>query len=556
MSSNNDNQTAFHKTGKMWLIAGTVALLGVAQLPNAVLADEVSYTVQQTATQDGTGTIYTATADAPGTPGQAIDASKSTTALWPDGTNQNSLQKTVNQVVHYVYQGGAKDGETVAPDSTDSVTFSRTASVTVANPVPQKTIHINYLEAGTDVVLADQETITAPVGSTYQLQHKPLAGYTYMIAIGAESGTLTSDSADVTYYYYKTPEDRDSGEPATVDPNTKYVSVTPLQPKNEVSAVTYGDWTAENNDNSFDTVTSPIVPGYTATEATIPAVTNMNETSENQEKTVYYTPNTQHASVTYVDDTTGDELAKDEFEGLSDDKMSYSTASKVAEYQAQGYELVSNDYSDGTAFDTDDATDQSFVVHLKKATVEQNVTSDAPSESVTSSESSSANSSESNAASTSPSVSTESTLTEPVASESQAVTSVLSDNTVSSSVSMSVVSEESMASTVTPLSASAKEETLIQEIGDAQPQSPTTIQTIVQNTSEPTTVAGVLPYTATTQPTVSGVLPYTALPSTAAEKQTKPWVAIGIGVATALSLFALGTFIANRRRNSASDNED
>ncbi|WP_270309265.1 mucin-binding protein [Weissella confusa] len=533
MSSNNGNQTAFHKTGKMWLIAGTVALLGVAQLPNAVYADDATYTVQQTATQDGTGTIYTATADAPGTPGQVIDASKSTTALWPDGTDQNSLQKTVNQVVHYVYQGGVKDGEMAAPDSTDSVTFSRTASITVANPVPQKTMQIKYVEAGTDVVLAHQETITAPVGSTYELKPKPIAGYTLIMAVGGtETGTLASDTSDITYYYYKTPEVTDeNGDVVTeattddpVDPNVKYVSVTPLQPKNEVSTVTYSDWAAENNDNSFDAVTSPIVPGYTATEATIPAVTNMDETSESQEKTVHYSPNTQHASVTYVDDTTGDELAKDEFAGLSDEKMSYSTASKIADYQAQGYELVSNDYSDGTAFDTDDATDQPFVVHLKKVTDEQDVTSEASSESVTSSESSSANSSESNA--TSSSVSVASVSTE----------------------SMSVASEENIASSVTTLSASVNEGTLAQEIRDAQPQSPTTIQTIVKNTSEPITVAGVLPYTATTQQTVSGVLPYTELPTTAAEKQTKPWVAIGIGVATALSLFAIGTLIANKRR--------
>lgn len=539
MSSNNGNQTAFHKTGKMWLIAGTVALLGVAQLPNAVFADDATYTVQQTATQDGTGTIYTATADAPGTPGQAIDASKSTTALWPDGTDQGSLQKTVNSVVHYVYQGGAKDGETAAPDSTDSVTFSRTASVTVANPVPQKTMQIKYVEAGTDVVLADQETITAPVGSTYELKPKPIAGYTLIMAVGGtETGTLASDTSDITYYYYKTPEVTDeNGNVVTeattddsVDPNAKYVSVTPLQPKNEVSTVTYSDWAADNNDNSFDAVTSPIVPGYTATEATIPAVTNMDETSESQEKTVYYTPNTQRASVTYVDDTTGDELAKDEFTGLSDEKMSYSTASKIADYQTQGYELVSNDYSDGTVFDTDDATDQPFVVHLKKSTDAQAVASETSSESTASSESKVADSSEN------------------AVTSSASVTSVSTESTSPAMATESVASEESIASSVTNLSTSTKGETLSQEIGDAQPQSPTLLQTTVQNTSEPITVAGVLPYTATTQPTVSGVLPYTALPTTAAEKQTKPWVAIGIGVATALSLFAIGTLIANKRR--------
>ena len=55
-------------------------------------------------------------------------------------------------------------------------------------------------------------------------------------------------------------------------------------------AITYGPWTAKDGDTTFDEVKSPVVEGYLANKASIPATTGLTETSPNENEEVVYTP--------------------------------------------------------------------------------------------------------------------------------------------------------------------------------------------------------------------------------------------------------------------------
>jgi LPXTG-motif cell wall-anchored protein len=67
----------------------------------------------------------TATPGNPGDPGQPIDPKNPDGPKWPNGTDKAALDETTTETIHYVDQ----DGNTLAPDHKDNVTFTRTALV-------------------------------------------------------------------------------------------------------------------------------------------------------------------------------------------------------------------------------------------------------------------------------------------------------------------------------------------------------------------------------------------------------------------------------------------
>ena len=105
-------------------------------------------------------------------------------------------------------------------------------------------------------------------------------------------------------------------------------------------------------------------------------VTNDNFVNGQFEGTITYSPNRQYISVSYIDDTTGKQLANEVLNGYSntiaysttEPNKKYSTTELIKNYLGQGYELVS-DSTNGAAelkFDaTDDPYDQVYAVHLK-----------------------------------------------------------------------------------------------------------------------------------------------------------------------------------------------
>ncbi|MGN8932871.1 mucin-binding protein, partial [Ligilactobacillus salivarius] len=74
-------------------------------------------------------------------------------------------------------------------------------------------------------------------------------------------------------------------------------------------------------------------------------------------------------TIKYVDDTTGKTLSSSDLpSGKVGSKINYTTADKIKSYEDQGYELVSNDFTDGSQVYEKVGND--FVVHLKHATEE------------------------------------------------------------------------------------------------------------------------------------------------------------------------------------------
>ena len=83
--------------------------------------------------------------------------------------------------------------------------------------------------------------------------------------------------------------------------------------------------------------------------------------------TVTYSNNQVSGTIKYVDDTTGVELDSDPLpSGEIGSLINYTTKDKIKGYENQGYELVSNDFTDGSQ--VYEKTGNNFVVHLKHAT--------------------------------------------------------------------------------------------------------------------------------------------------------------------------------------------
>ena len=79
-------------------------------------------------------------------------------------------------------------------------------------------------------------------------------------------------------------------------------------------------------------------------------------------------------SINYIDDTTGSTIESANFSGSVGQKINYTTAQSIKNWEAKGYDLVSNNFKDGDEVFTDGKN--AFEVHLKHATVP--VTPDKP----------------------------------------------------------------------------------------------------------------------------------------------------------------------------------
>ncbi|WP_203180647.1 mucin-binding protein [Streptococcus mitis] len=79
---------------------------------------------------------------------------------------------------------------------------------------------------------------------------------------------------------------------------------------------------------------------------------------------ITYEKDTQKATVTYVVEGTGTVLHTDNLKGKSGEPIEYSTATKLAELKALGYDLVSDGFTTATDknYDKDTKVDQRFVV--------------------------------------------------------------------------------------------------------------------------------------------------------------------------------------------------
>lgn len=121
------------------------------------------------------------------------------------------------------------------------------------------------------------------------------------------------------------------------------------------------DWSTE----AFNKVAVPKLDGFTSDQTEISAIA-VNGESPDIVKTVTYRANNQKITVKYIDDTTKSVLATKELTGKSNTDAGYNTQDTIKVYVNSGYDLVSdNTQGQALKFDSKDAVDQNYEVHLK-----------------------------------------------------------------------------------------------------------------------------------------------------------------------------------------------
>ncbi|MCC4330647.1 YSIRK-type signal peptide-containing protein, partial [Limosilactobacillus reuteri] len=243
----------------------------------------------------------------------------------PNGTHQDGA-KTVpsTQTVTFVDEDG---NELHAPAVSD-FTFSRTPDVTDPEG--------NVTEGSWNATSHTYGTVNVPV----------IPGYVAEVTT-AGGKTATIDNPNVTdkVVYKKV------GKIIPVDPTGKPIPDTPTP-----------SYPNDPTDPTKVTPDEPVpsIPGYTPDT---PTVTPDKPTTDTP---VTYRQNVQ-ATVTYIDDVTGSTLKTDTLTGLDGKPSDYSTKGSIANYESQGYKLVSDDFpADGYTFSTTGT--HSFTVHLTHGT--------------------------------------------------------------------------------------------------------------------------------------------------------------------------------------------
>ena len=137
--------------------------------------------------------------------------------------------------------------------------------------------------------------------------------------------------------------------------------------------VQYTPWTAES---SFDSVDVPKIKGYTPDKASIAKIDTPKD-GQDYNTTVTYTRNDETATITFVDDTTGKTIKTDTSTTKYGDEIKFKTnpSDYVDQLKKQGYEVISNNFKDGSTVNADTADNQ-YTVHVKQRIVK--VTHDTP----------------------------------------------------------------------------------------------------------------------------------------------------------------------------------
>ena len=328
-------------------------------------------------------------------PGQPIDPENPTGPKWTEELIK-SLENTkhVNRTISYVKEDGNKveytdkDGNKSTADVTDKVTFTRPAKINVVTGTIE---YGKWTPVNNDTTF---DKVTSPVVPGYVLKDPAQKEI-------AETTGLTENSKDETIKVVyvpvgklvpkvpegvtpptpvtDTPYENVPGEPGKVvppsstkpidpqDPNSPKVPViphipgtTPQVPKDPTKPV-------DPNTNPLVPL-EPVTPGKPEEGYKVPPV----PTDPTKNLEINYEKDTQKATVKYVVEGTNTVLHTDKLEGKSGEPINYSTATKLAELKALGYELVNDGFTTAPDknFDKDTNVDQNFDVIVKPKVVD------------------------------------------------------------------------------------------------------------------------------------------------------------------------------------------
>lgn len=120
-------------------------------------------------------------------------------------------------------------------------------------------------------------------------------------------------------------------------------------------------WTQSQD---FNDIQTPAIQGYTP-DRTVVSDKNIGHDHQDIIEHVVYSPDVQHMTITYIDDTTGETLHTDTPKGVSDQDANYTTSDIIKQYEDQHYKLVSDSTKgQDLIFDHDDNINQTYEVHF------------------------------------------------------------------------------------------------------------------------------------------------------------------------------------------------
>ena len=328
-------------------------------------------------------------------PGKPIDPNNPDGPKWTEELIKSlETTKHVNRTISYVKEDGSKveytdkDGNKSTAEVTDKVTFTRPAKINVVTGTIE---YGKWTPVNNDTTF---DKVTSPVAPGYVLKDPAQKEI-------AETTGLTENSKDETIKVVyvpvgklvpkvpegvtpptpvtDTPYENVPGEPGKVvppsstkpidpqDPNSPKVPViphipgtTPQVPKDPTKPV-------DPNTNPLVPL-EPVTPGKPEEGYKVPPV----PTDPTKNLEINYEKDTQKATVKYVVEGTNTVLHTDKLEGKSGEPINYSTATKLAELKALGYELVNDGFTTAPDknFDKDTNVDQNFDVIVKPKVVD------------------------------------------------------------------------------------------------------------------------------------------------------------------------------------------
>ena len=264
----------------------------------------------------------------PVTPGQPINPNDPNSPVYPTDANRKNLVKDATQTIHYV---GAGDKTPADKPQTQKDAFTRTVTI---DKVTGKVLSTSDWQGSNTFGTED-----TPVVDGYHADKKIAGGLTATVDNPnvEETVTYTPNGKLIPVDENGTPIPGADTPTYTTDPNDPTKVLNPTVPSID-------GWKPKDNQPG-DSIT-PADPGK---DTRVPYVQVVSGT------------------IKYVDDTTNATLDQAPLpEGEVGTKINYTTADKIKDYQDLGYELVSNNFSDGAQ--TYAKTGNDFVVHLKHAT--------------------------------------------------------------------------------------------------------------------------------------------------------------------------------------------
>ena len=264
----------------------------------------------------------------PVTPGEPINPNDPNSPVYPMEVDHKNLIKAATQTIHYV---GAGDKTPADKSQTKEDAFTRTVTI---DKVTGKVLSTSDWQGSNTFGTED-----TPVIDGYHADKKVAGGL-----------TATVDDPDVE-------------ETVTYAPNGKLVPVDPnWTPIPGADTPTY---TTDPNDPTK--VLNPTVPSIDGWKPKDNQPGDSITPKGPGEDTEVPYVQVVSGTIKYVDDTTNATLDQSPLpEGEVGTKINYVTADKINDYEDQGYELVSNDFTDGSQVYEKVGND--FVVHLKHAT--------------------------------------------------------------------------------------------------------------------------------------------------------------------------------------------